>query len=193
MRADSAAPKSARMIRRVTALLLIALPGLADAQAVSRGYPSLSRRPVESRDRDAEIAAKAAAQQAEATKAAAEDPALATEVTQLGARAAAASAAFDAGLDARQRTVAAGRGAGIGSEAWVAAQQAISLLDSDRYDSVAALAGLDNLYVERSSAPDTARAAADSVTIDRVRRPVLAMVDRQNDRLDALKADLAQP
>jgi hypothetical protein len=58
---------------------------------------------------------------------------------------------------------------------------------------VAALASLDTLYAERSNVPDTSRAATDSATIDRERQLVLAMVDRQNDRLDALKAGLAQP
>lgn len=180
-------------MRRLIALLLIALPGLADTQAIARGYPSLSRRPVESRDRDAEIAAKATAQQAQATRSASEDPALAAEVAALAARATAASGAFDTRLESSQRVVAAGRGAAIGSEAWVVAQQAISLLDSARYDSVAALASLDTLFVERSNAPDPGRAVTDSTTIDRERQRVLAMVDRQNDRLDALKADLARP
>ena len=181
------------MMRRLIALLLIALPGLADTQAIARGYPSLTRRPVESRDRDAEIAAKATAQQAETAQTASEDPALAAEVTTLGQKAMAASSAFDTRLDSSQRVVAAGRGAAIGSEAWVVAQQAISLLDSERYESVAALASLDTLYVERSNVPDPGRAVADSTTIDRERQRVLAMVDRQNDRLDALKADLARP
>jgi hypothetical protein len=181
------------MMRRLIALLLIALPSLADTQAIARGYPSLSRRPVESRDRDAEIAAKAAAQQTQAARTATEDPALTAEVATLGQRASAASNAFDARLDAAQRAVAAGQGASIGSEAWVVAQQAISQLDSERYDSVAALASLDTLYAERSNASDPGRALADSTLIDGERRRVLAMVDGQNDRLDRLKAGLAQP
>lgn len=179
-------------MHRLIALLLIALPGLADTQAIARGYPSLTRRPVESRDRDAEITAKRVARQ-EAAQSAGEDPALAAEVTALGQKAMAASSAFDTRLDSSQRVVAAGRGAAIGSEAWVVAQQAISELDSERYESVAALASLDTLYVERSNAPDPGRAIADSATVDRERQRVLAMVDRQNDRLDALKADLARP
>lgn len=183
------------MMRRLTALFALIWLGPVDAAVAQQrsAYPSLSRRPVESRNRDAEVAAKAAAQQTQAARAAAEDPVLVAEITALGQRATAASNAFDARFDASQRSVAAGRGAGVGSEAWVAAQQAISLLDSDRYDSVATLASLDTLYAERSNAPDTTRAAADSATIDRERQRVLAMVDRQNDRLDALKADLAQP
>ena len=183
------------MIRRLTALFALIWLGPVDAAVAQHrsAYPSLSRRPVESRNRDAEVAAKASAQQAQAAQPAAEDPALVAETTALGQRTAAASSAFDARFEASQRSVAAGRSASIGSEAWVAAQQAISLLDSDRYDSVAALASLDTLYAERSNVPDTSRAATDSATIDRERQLVLAMVDRQNDRLDALKAGLAQP
>lgn len=182
------------MMRRLTALFALIWLGPVDAAVAQQrpAYPSLSRRPVESRNRDAEIAARASAQ-AQIAQPVAEDPALVAEITALGQRATAASNAFDARFGASQRSVATGRSAGVGSEAWVAAQQAISLLDSDRYDSVAALASLDTLYAERSNAPEATRAAADSATIDRERQRVLAMVDRQNDRLDALKADLAQP
>jgi hypothetical protein len=182
------------MIRRLATLLALLWLGPTDAAlAQHRVYPSLAKRPVESRDRDAEIAAKAAANEAAANKPVAEDSALAARVQDLAQRAAKASSAFDSGLAAGQRSVTAAKGAAVGSEAWVVAQKAISGLDADRYDSVSALAELDTLYTERWNAEDPARALADTRTIDASRQPILTMVDAQNDRLDSLKAMLNQP
>lgn len=181
------------MLRRLTALLALLWLWPADsAQAQRSAYPSLMPKPVENRDREAEIAAAAAARQAQIA-AVAEDAALAAEVAALNARAMAAARAFDARLESGRRTVATGQTAPIGSEPWVAAELAISALDAERYDSVAALASLDVLYTERSAAENTGRAVADAATIAPERRQVVAMVDRQNDILDELRRALPQP
>jgi len=179
------------MLRRLTALFapFVALLGfgpasLANAEPSSSSYPSLAPRPVESRDRDAEIARAQSAAQPAAPAAA--DPALERDVQALSTR------ANDAYADSRG-AIAAARGAAPGSEAWVMAQQTISRLDADRYACVTALASLDTLYAERSMLQDIGRAKADIATIDGVRLRVLAMVDSQNDRLDSLKAALSQP
>lgn len=81
----------------------------------------------------------------------------------------------------------------MSSEPWVAAQLAISTLETARNDSVSALASLDVLYVERSNAVAEGRAAGGTGQIDAARSSVLAGVDSQNDRIDALKGRLAQP
>lgn len=179
-------------MRRLLASLLglLSFAPALPAQAQRAPYPSLLPRPAESRDRDAEAAAAAQAAAATMTPVAA-DPALVTEVAGLAARARDAAAAFDRIYDEGSRSVGAAAGSTPGSEAWVAAQQWISALQSNRYGSVAALATLDTLYAGRADADNPAQAAADLAVIAAARAPVVAMVDSQNDRLDALSVRLA--
>ncbi len=174
------------MIRRIAAFLALSAIGSADALAATRPFPSLAKRPVESRG-----------QQTEAPPApvetAAPDAALVTTVAALQAKAAAADTAFKAELGKDRSAVSTANGAAPSSEPWVAAQTAISAADAARYDAVAALASLDTLHVDRQDSTDGARIAADLATIDPARTRVLAMVDAQNDALDALRATLTNP
>lgn len=172
----------ADMIRRWTALLALFAMGSLDAAAAVAGAPSLARRPAELREREGQPAAPAA-------MVLPADPALDERVRQLVAGAQAADAAFGDALAADVARVAAGRATAISSEAWVVAQNAISALDSLRYETVAALAMLDSLHIARMQAD----ALADLAVIDPARLRLLAMVDRQNDRLDQLKARLKVP
>jgi hypothetical protein len=89
--------------------------------------------------------------------------------------------------------VSAAKGASVSSDAWVAAQVAISALESARNDSVSALASLDTLYVTRTNAVADGKAAGGLEDIDAARAAALALVDQQNDRIDAMKARLPQP
>jgi hypothetical protein len=175
------------MMRRLFAafLALFALGSLAEP-AAAKPYPSLAKRPSESRDRTTPppqaVAAPVPA-----------DPKLTADVDTLAKQAASGETAFRQQLDEGRKTVAAANGAAPTTEAWVNAQAAISALDTARYDSVAALAGLDSLYVERQAATDAARIGADIAAIDPVRVRALAMVDAQNDALDGLRGALRQP
>ncbi len=81
----------------------------------------------------------------------------------------------------------------MSSESWVTAQLAISALEAARNDSVSALASLDTLYVERSNALAEDQAKGGVEQIDAARKVALAIVDAQNDRIDAVKGRLAQP
>jgi hypothetical protein len=173
------------MIRRIAAFLALFAMGSVDAHAAAGGYPSLAKRPVESRDRNTPAPAP--------VQPAPTDAALAGQVETLGAQATTADTAFKAQLDKGRQTVAAAAGTEPMSEAWVAAQMAISTADGARYDSVAALASLDTLYVDRQDNADASRVAADMATIDPVRVRVLAIVDAQNDTLDGLRASLKTP
>lgn len=176
------------MLRRAAAFLALFAIGTVDAQAQTRGtYPSLAKRPAETRDRLNETVTPAPVQPA------APDPALVTQVSQLQTQATAGDTAFKSEVDKNRASIAAASGTAPMSESWVAAQMAISAADSARYESVAALAGLDTLSVERQDTTDGARAAADLATIDPVRTSVLALVDQQNDTLDALRKTLTQP
>jgi len=176
------------MIRRAAAFLALFAMGALDVHAqTARPFPSLAKRPVEAVDRFAEPAAPAAVQPA------APDPTLAQTVERLRASAAEADSAFQAQIGRSRAAVQAAGGAAPVSEAWVAAQMAISTADAARYESVAALASLDTLHVDRMATADGARAAADAATIAPARETVLAMVDAQNDALDGLRTTLTRP
>lgn len=174
------------MLRRLlTAFLaLFALGALADS-AAAKPFPSLAKRPSETRDRTPPAP--------QAVVPAAADPQLVAQVEGLAKQAESGEAAFRTQLDAGRTAVAAAGPAAPSSEAWVNAQVALSALDNARYDSVAALAGLDSLYVDRQDNADAARVMADLAAIDPVRSRALAMVDAQNDALDGLRGALKQP
>lgn len=175
------------MLRRLFAafLALFALGSLADP-AAAKPYPSLAKRPSESRDRTTPPPQ-------EATAPAAADPKLVADVDTLSKQGESGETAFRQQLDQGRKAVTTASGTAPSSEAWVNAQATISALDTARYDSVAALAGLDSLYVERQASADVARMSADLVVIDPVRVRALAMVDAQNDALDSLRNSLRQP
>ncbi len=174
------------MLRRLATLFaLLWFGSIESAHAEPRTYPSLSRRPVESRDRDAELV-KAAAEQAQAAPQAL-SPVVATQLDRLSKQASVGGAAFDRDVSASDRAVATAGGAPATSESWVLAQQALSALDASRFDSIAALAGMDSIYVEQLNG------GGDATAVDGYRTPVLAMVDRQNDRLDSLRLRLSRP
>ena len=174
------------MLRRLAAFLALFALAPATTEAQTRAtYPSLTKRPAEARDREAP-----APRPVEAAPA---DPALTAEVAKLGQQADSGEAAFRQQIAQGRSTVSAASSAAPNSEAWVSAQMAISMLDSARYDSVAAMAGLDTLYISRQDSTDVARVMADLATIEPVRSRALAAVDAQNDALDALRKSLRQP
>jgi hypothetical protein len=174
------------MLRRLAAFLALFALAPATAEAQTRtSYPSLAKRPAESRDRTAPAPRP--------VEPAAADSALSAEVATLGRQLESGEAAFRQQIAQGRSAVSAASSAGPNSEAWVSAQMAISMLDSARYDSVAAMAGLDTLYISRQDSTDAARVTADLATIEPVRTRALATVDAQNDALDALRKALRQP
>lgn len=147
-------------------------------------YPSLAKRPIEGAP-VAELAPPPAPAPA--------DAALREQIAGSTAQADKGAAAFDAAYVKADKAVNAARAAGLASDAWIDAQVAISTLEAARNDSVSALASLDTLYVSRTNAVADGKAAGGVAEIDAARAAALALVDRQNDRLDALKARLPQP
>lgn len=121
------------------------------------------------------------------------DAKLDAEIARLRAQADKGGAAFDAAFARADRLTQAASGAAISSDDWVVAQQAISNLESARNDSVSALASLDTLYVERTNAVADGKVQGGVESIDAARAAVLASVDGQNDKVDALKGRLRQP
>jgi len=177
------------MLHRLFAFLaLFALGSPLNAQVEGRGYPSLSKRAAETRDEKAlEPVVQAPLPPLPA------DADLAMQVARLSSEVAAGDSAFQQAVPGGRSAVSAARSAAPSSEAWVTAQVEISALDRARYESVAAMAGLDTLYVQRQNSVDAARVSADLAVIDPVRMRAMAMVDAQNDALDALRNALSQP
>lgn len=177
------------MLHRLFAFLaLFALGSPLNAQVEGRGYPSLSKRAAELRD----SAPQEPVVQAPLPPLPA-DADLALQVARLSSQAMTGDGAFQQQMSGGRTAVNAARSAAPSSEAWVKAQIAISSLDSARYESVAAMAGLDTLYVERQDSVDAARISADLAVIDPARVRAMAMVDAQNDALDGLRIALSQP
>lgn len=171
-------------LRPLLPSLALLLAGCTPAPGGS--YPSLAKRPIEGGGPVANAPAPSL------PSAPMSDPALDSEVSKLELQAQAGSAAFDKAYPDAERRARAASPSAVSSEAWVAAQTAISGLESVRNDSVSALAGLDTLYSQKINAIADGQAANGQDTIDMVRRDVLAIVDSQNDRLDRLKALLPQ-
>jgi hypothetical protein len=170
------------MFRRLLPTIALFLSGCAGTLT---GYPSLAKRAVENGPVGEAPATAPAPVEV--------DPALQAQIDKLSAQAQAGSTAFDKAWPAADRSAKAAAGAAVSSEAWVAAQLAVSALEAARNDSVSALASLDTLYVERSDALAEGKARGGVDQIDAARKVALAIVDSQNDRIDAIKGQLAQP
>ncbi len=169
--------------RRFIPTIALLLTGCASAPG---GYPSLARRAIET-------APMAGVVPSASTPAPAPDPALDREIAALKAQADKGAAAFESAYATADRLTRAAADAAVSSDAWVAAQQAISNVEAARNDSVSALASLDTLYVRRADAVAGGQAQGGMEAIDAARAAVLASVDGQNDRVDALKGRLQQP
>ncbi len=147
--------------------------------------PSLERRAVELRDRQAEAKAPPP------PIATITDPALARDLAAMLARADKAEADFAIARSAAQQDAGAARGKATGSEAWSVAQTSISALDAPRRDLAELLGDLEELYVAR-----LAREAAGEVEpggsdqIDQARKHVLSLVESQDQVIAMLKTGL---
>lgn len=143
-------------------------------------YPSLAPRPAE----------KAYAEDAEERKPTPQpdDPALAGEIDRLLAAGRAGAAEFDSALPAAQR--AASAAGGSGSDSWIEAQQALSRLEAARARTTAAVADLDRLAVERTSAGTLG--SGDSERLRAATAELQAITDSQADRLQRLGGSLVR-
>lgn len=150
------------------------------------GRPSLERRDVELRDRQAEAKAPPPAG---ATTA---DPALARDLAAMLTRAEKAEADFALARASAEQSVSAASGAAVGSEAWSVAQTRISQLDAPRRELTQLLGDLETLYVARLEQEASGTLiAGGSAQIDQARTGVLALVERQDAAINALKSSLA--
>lgn len=169
------------MTRRLLPYLALLLSGCTGGQLT---YPSLAKRPIESAP---------VAQAAPPPAPVAADAQLTDQIARFMAQAETGRTGFDAAYAKAEKAARAASGSSVSSDAWVAAQVAISALETARNDSVSALASLDTLYVNRTSAIADGKESGGLDALDTARTTALAIVDSQNDRIDALKGQLAQP
>lgn len=167
--------------RRLIASLALILSGCAGAPS---SYPSLAKRPIESAPMQEAVAPPAPQ---------AADAALLAQIKGYTDQAGSGARAFDTAFAKADKAADAAKGSAISSDAWVSAQVAISALEAARNDSISALASLDTLYVQRTNDVADGKARGGVEEIDVARKATLAMVDDQNDRIDAMKSRLPQP
>lgn len=163
-------------------LALVALPALAACATGSDRYPSLAIRDVERAEGRFEPVASTPLAVPEVAVPASGP--LAERLAALGASADAAHRAFLASAASAKRRADAAAGAGIGSDAWAAAQVALADLDSARSATAIALGDLDTLMVA------TAVQGQDVSAIEVVRQQVLAQVGEQDAVLARLRANI---
>ncbi|TZG24145.1 hypothetical protein [Sphingomonas montanisoli] len=130
---------------------------LAGCASDMSAYPSLAPRKVEK-----------SAEPAPAEPAPPMPPAGSTDVSAIVTAAKAADAAFNAEVAKARPTIEKGRNAAQGGDAWVAAQQAYSGVESARGGVGSALADLDRLHQEAVATGDPARLAGVEAAIAEV-------------------------
>ncbi|SNS61979.1 hypothetical protein SAMN06295912_110102 [Sphingomonas laterariae] len=158
---------------------LLALGLLAGCAESRTSYPSLAPRAVEKLPIEEPEAESTAANPVPIDSAS--DGRIAAEV----AAADASRARFERELAPSRRAVAAAGGQAAGSEAWIAAQQALTRLDETRGPVSSALATLDAMMVASGGVPSPALAEAWG--------KVSALDDTQRTTFNELAAKLAQP
>lgn len=174
---------AAKLAPLITLAALLPLSACLEPMA---DRPSLERRAVELRDRQAE--AKAPPPAIETVT----DPALARDLTAMLQRADTAEADFALARSAAQQAAGAARGQDVGSEAWSVAQTRISALDAPRRELAQLLGDLEQLYVarlEKEAAGELPPGGSDQ--IEQARLHVLALLESQNQVISTLKGSLA--
>lgn len=156
----------------------LAMFGLAACAVAETNPPSLAHRDVEGiLDQPMRAIAPAAS---------ANDPALASRIGELVAQAEVGQRDFAAALPSAQSAVQRARGAARESEAWIAAQLAISALDGTRSETTTALGELDAIL----GAQTAGGALAETDRLTEAREQVLALYDAQNASYQTLLAGL---
>lgn len=173
----------AKLARSFVLLTPVLLAGCLQPMAE---LPSLERREVELRDREAE--AKAPPPPIEAVA----DPVLARDLTAILARADKAEADFALARSVAQQAAGAARGKEVGSEDWSVAQTRISALDAPRRELAQILGDLEEMYVARlqkEAAGEVKPGGSDQ--IEQARQHVLALLANQDEVIGNLKAGLS--
>ncbi|HWH22402.1 MAG TPA: hypothetical protein VNT25_03800 [Allosphingosinicella sp.] len=147
---------------------------LALASCASRGsFPSLAPRPAEGLSNEEPVRTPVAV---------APDRGLAGTIARLIGQAREGQRAFERALPRARE--AASRAGAAGSDSWVEAQQALSRLEAARKDTIAALAELDRLTVERAAVPTN---AAQFEALQATAEAVASLARDQQEEVDRLR------
>ncbi|MCC7395061.1 MAG: hypothetical protein IT553_09465 [Sphingomonadaceae bacterium] len=157
---------------RLAPLFLLLLGGCASADLAD--YPSLARRPIETR------AAAPATPPPDTAPPAPVSASLVEALGRLAADAARGDAAFQSALATHRAAMAAGIGAAEGSEAWAVAEVARTRVEAARAPTSFALSELDRLALEALGDDDSVAVTA----IADVQSRVAALVAAQDAALN---------
>tara|TARA_R110000782_G_scaffold167129_4_gene259144 strand:+ start:30259 stop:30852 length:594 start_codon:yes stop_codon:yes gene_type:complete len=179
--------------RHLPAIAALLLSACAGGGQDGRGYPSLAKRPIETGPADG--AARAPADRAADMLAGEQspEPALLRQLADLAAQVGNGDALFERAYDETAGRIRVAASAPVSSEQWVAAHVLLGALEQARYQSAMAMASLDTLYAERLNAIALGKATGGIPQIEAQRTAALAIVDAQNDKVDALRAVLKEP
>ncbi|MBB5685829.1 hypothetical protein [Sphingobium boeckii] len=166
------------------AALLCLFAASACARTASN-YPSLAPRAIEQRGEEPKSTPLPPPAPA--------DAAVSRQLESLLNQARGGDAAFTAALPAAERAIAAARGGAVSGEAWITAQQQLSVLDAARTPTATAMATLDSLYIEIAGKAVTDAKAGGLIETEAAHSEVQTLYDRQAAKLLSLQSALRQP
>lgn len=158
---------------------LLALTATACASGHDGNYPSLAPRAIEQRsDAEPEVVPVVAAP----------DPALDAKLKELAGSLAQATASFEAAAARIAARVPAAKAGGIGSDAWVDTQTALSELQPPRDVVAGVVADLEQLAIDRAAAGQPPYPA-----LEAAKQAAAAAAETQRSRYEELAAALPSP
>jgi len=164
------------MIRPLLLSFILLSTGCTEAPGL---YPSLAKRPIESRV-DAEP-------EAPAPESARPDPALDSRVKALSDQLARSDSDFTAAAATTERAAQSPGTQAVGSDSWIAAQSTLADLDTSHGETLSVLTDIERLVTDRGVAGEPPYLA-----LDAARARAQAQLDTQTTRLAAIKARLGQ-
>ncbi|TVV74063.1 hypothetical protein [Sphingomonas solaris] len=162
------------------ALAGLALLSLSACAGSVTAYPSLAPRPIEQGAGEAAMPAVAAPVVL--------DPAVTARAAALVAQAQRGEAAVETAARGTCPTISRGLRAASGSEAWVAAQQALSVVEAARRDTASARDDIEALVLEQARLAEGQPHPADLSPLLEAAQDIGARDTAQADRLAAMRA-----
>ena len=162
-------------------LPLLAVLLLGGCAGSVSSFPSLAPRPIEKGQPLADSATPAA------PAAVALAPALLARAADLVKQGEAGDAAFATAARGTCGAIDRGRGAATGSEAWVAAQQALSALEAERRATTMALQEADTLVLEQAQQAQGSDKPVDLTPLTSAAATLSALDTAQSARLDSIR------
>jgi len=158
---------------------------MAGCAAPDMQSPSLAPRAIEQRSEEVQTPPPAPPAPASAE--------LAADLMRLLDQARGGDRAFAAALPVTERAVAAARNAAVSSESWVAAQQALSNLDTVRAPTASALAELDSLFIALANTAAGDASVGGVAEAERARAEIEQLYNRQLEQLTGLRQGITGP